>query len=158
MKITPTQIEHILTLLTQTPPQLTAITATLNHAQLYHQPDKKTWSVNHILAHLRACADVWGDTIQAMLAQDGPTLRYRSPRTWLKKTDYLHQPFAESLIIFTTQRTELLNRLNALNIIGWSRGASIKDRNHTIFSQAKRMALHEERHLVQLKELVEQLI
>ena len=56
--------------------------------RLQYRIDKKAWSVNDILAHLRSCADVWGGSIEAMLAQDKPTLPYRHPRQWIKKTNY----------------------------------------------------------------------
>ena len=61
-----------------------------------------------MLAHLRACADVWGDCIVAMITQDTPTLRAVDPRTWIRQTDYLAQDFEPSLHAFATQRTALL--------------------------------------------------
>ena len=39
----------------------------------------------------------------------------------------------------------------------WSRGAMIKDRRHTVFSQARRMALHEVTHCEQIEGLVKRL-
>jgi hypothetical protein len=38
-------------------------------------PSEGAWSPNEILAHLRACADVWDGGIQAMIERDHPTLR-----------------------------------------------------------------------------------
>ena len=41
-----------------------------------------------------------------------------------------------------------------LEFADWSRGAMIKDRRHTIFSQAWRMALHEVTHNEQIEALL----
>ncbi len=74
-------IEQILTLLTETPRRIAALTAGLAPAQLHATPNHGEWSANDVLAHLRACADVWGKCIAAILAQDTPTLRAVNPTT-----------------------------------------------------------------------------
>jgi len=153
MKATPTKIEEMLRLLAETPLRIETSCNALDEAQLHLKPDKKSWSANDILAHLRACADVWGDTIQAMLREDEPVLAHISPRTWLKRTNYPDLPFAESFESFAHQRQELLQTLNDLAFAEWSRGATIKNRRHTVFSQARRMALHEVTHCQQLEAL-----
>ena len=99
-------IEQVLTLLAETPPRIAALTAGLAPAQLYTPPNHDGWSVNDVLAHLRACADVWGNCIVAMIAEDTPTLRAVNPRTWIKKTDYLELEFRPSLRSFATQRAD----------------------------------------------------
>lgn len=154
MKATQTEIDKALDLLTDTPRRMAAAIQGLEDDQLHQRPDKKTWSVNDNLAHLRACADVWGETIAAMLQQDEPSLKHVSPRTWLKKTNYPELPFRESFQDFVDQRRRLLQALNDLAFAEWSRGAMIKERRHTIFSQARRMALHEVNHCDQIEALV----
>jgi len=154
MKVTTAAVEDVLRLLSETPYRITGAGRDRNGDQLHLRPDKQSWSANDILAHLRACADVWGETIQTMLAEDDPALAHISPRTWLTKTDYLGLPFQESLQSFIDQRSELLRTLYDLELAGWSRGAMIKDRRHTIFSQARRMALHEVTHNEQIEALL----
>ena len=51
-------------------------------------PIPRGWSATEILAHLRSCADVWGDCIAAILAEDRPTLRAINPTTWIDRTNY----------------------------------------------------------------------
>jgi hypothetical protein len=51
-------IEQILALLTETPPRIAALTASLAAAQLHAAPGQGEWSANEVLAHLRACADM----------------------------------------------------------------------------------------------------
>lgn len=157
VKATEPEIELVLRLLTETPHHIAAVTEALNDSQLHQRPDEKNWSANEILAHLRACADVWGETIVAMLQDDEPALKDVSPRTWLKKTNYPELPFQESYRDFVDQRRALIQTLSDLTLADWSRGAMIKDRRHTIFSQARRMALHEVTHCQQLETLVKDL-
>src|SRR5439155_1220433 len=111
--------------LAQTPPRIAALTAGLTPGQLHTAPNQGEWSANDVLAHLRSCADVWGNCIVAILAEDRPTLRAVDPRTWIKKTDYLELDFRPSLRSFTTQRADLLAVLEALPPEGWSRAATV---------------------------------
>jgi hypothetical protein len=157
MKATPKEIENVLGLLTETPGRIAAASSTLNDDQLHLRPGERSWSANDILAHLRACADVWGETIAAMLRDDEPVLKQVSPRTRLKKTAYAESPFQDSFRDFVDQRRALLQILNDLAVADWSRGAAIEDRRHTIFSQARRMALHEVTHCKQIEALVDRL-
>jgi hypothetical protein len=81
---TPRTIEQLLAQLAETPARLAALTAGLAPEQLRAAPGPGEWSANDVLAHLRSCADVWGDYIRLILAQDMPTIRAVNPRTWIK--------------------------------------------------------------------------
>jgi hypothetical protein len=121
-------IEQVLSLLAETPPRIAALTADLSPAQLHTTPNHDGWSANDVLAHLRACADVWGNCIVAMIEEDWPVLRAVNPRTWIKKTDYLELEFRPSLRSFATQRADLLAVLSPLPIDAWSRAARVSGR------------------------------
>ena len=155
---TSADIEKILTLLAATPHRLASMSSGLDKARLHVKPDNDAWSVHDNLAHLRACADVWGQSMLAMIAQDHPTLRYVSPRTWIRKTDYHAQDFHISLQAFANQRNDLLKSLKPLPIEGWSRGATftgtVKGREQTVFSYAQRIAEHETQHLEQIESIL----
>src|SRR6188474_1677192 len=101
-------IEKALTLLAAAPPRLAELTAGLTPAQLQTRPSKAEWSFNDILAHLRACSDMWGKAIATILAEDGPTFRAVNPTTWIKQTNYLELPFRRSLRVYTVQRSALM--------------------------------------------------
>ena len=118
-------IDQILSVLAQAPPRIAASTDGLAPAQLQTVPHQDSWSANDVLAHVRACADVWGSCIKAMLAQDRPTLRAVNPRSWIKKTDYRDLDFHTSLRSFTTQPTDLLTVLEPLPLEAWSRAATV---------------------------------
>ena len=155
MNITPDEIEKYLGLLSNTSRRIMKATQGFDDLRLQYRIDKKAWSVNDILAHLRSCADVWGGSIEAMLTQDRPTLPYRHPRQWIKKTDYPNLLFDESFQAFRMQRKKLLKILKSLSIEDWSRAAIIKHREHTVFSQTRRMALHEDVHCQQIEDLLQ---
>lgn len=155
MKATFPEIETYLHLLEETPQRLLKSAKSVDETRLHQRTSKELWSVNDILAHLRACADVWGDSIAAMLAEEHPTVPYRHPRQWIKKTDYLELDFRESLIAFTAQRKQLLKALKRLSLEDWSRAATIQGREHTVFTQARRMVLHENIHCEQIESLLQ---
>ena len=151
-------IEQALTLLAATPLRIVALTTDLTPAQSHTTPSQGGWSVNDVLAHLRACADVWGNCIVAIITEDTPTLRAVNPLTWIKKTDYLELEFQPSLRSFATQRAELLAVLKPLPHEGWSRAATVtgagKVLEWTVLSYAQRLARHERPHVKQIERIV----
>lgn len=150
--------EQVLTLLAATAPRIAALTAPLLPAQLQTAPAPDEWSANEVLAHLRACADMWGGCIMEIIAHDHPTLRAINPRTWIDKTDYREQAFQPSLHAFTTQRTELLAVLEPLAPGGWARAATVtgagKVLEWTVLFYAQRLVRHEQPHLKQIERIV----
>ncbi len=145
-------------MLAATPPRIAALTADLPPARLQTRPDPDGWSANEVLAHLRSCADVWGDCIVAMLAHDMPTLRAVNPTTWINRTDYREQEFQPSLRAFTTQRAALLAVLAPLAPADWSRAATVtgagKTLERTVLFYAQWLAGHERSHFKQLERIV----
>lgn len=148
--------DQILAILKETPPRLASLTTSLPQTQLHTPPSPGEWSVHEILAHLRACDDVWGSYyILTILAQNNPTIKARNPRTWIKNTDYLEQDFQSSLRAFTNQRNKLLAVLASLSPKEWARtnmliGAG-KPLQQTLLSHADGLARHERAHLKQIE-------
>ncbi|HEU4389395.1 MAG TPA: DinB family protein [Blastocatellia bacterium] len=155
MKVSIDETQSVLRLLTATPRRIASLSRRVQESKLYFRPHPDSWSANDILAHLRACADVWGKSIKAMITQDHPTLRYISPRGWIRKTDYPALEFGISLQAFTDQRRELLRELKGLSIKAWSRRATFtattRGRDQTVFSYACRIADHEIKHCGQIE-------
>ena len=121
------------------------------------RPSAGEWSATEIIAHLRGNADVWGSSIQRMIDDDHPTLRYVSPRGAMKKPEYADRGFTESLDLFLAARRALLKRLKALPLEGWSRGATFtgrtRGRESTVLDYARAIAAHEAAHIVQFEAL-----
>ncbi len=153
-------VEQILTLLAEAPSLIAEATAGLSSEQLRAAPTPGEWSVNEILAHLRACADMWGDAIATILAQDNPTIRAVNPRTWIEKTDYREQAFYASFDRFTRQRAELLTSLQSPAPDDWLRSATItgagKPFVRTVLAYADWMASHERSHVKQIRRLADE--
>jgi hypothetical protein len=141
-----------------TVPQIAELTAGLGADALQAAPGRGEWSANEVIAHLRACADVWGGCMAAILAQERPTIQAVSPRTWIESTNYPELKFRSSFRAFAKQRADLLAVLEALSRGGWSRTATVtgagRPREWTVLKYAVRMALHERTHLRQVQRIV----
>jgi hypothetical protein len=152
---------QILALLAAAPPRLAALTAGLPPERLHTAPTPEDWSANDILAHLRACADMWGGAIDTILAQDHPAFKAINPRTWIQRTDYLSQAFEPALQAFTEQRARLLAVLEALPPADWERAATVavagKPYERTVQYYAQWLATHERSHVKQIARLVQAL-
>lgn len=150
----PYTIEQVLPLLAETPSRLATLTADRSPAALRTPPSPDEWSANDVLAHLRACADMWGQAIMRILAEDAPTIQAVNPRTWIDQTDYRSLDFRPSLRAFTTQRAELLAALEPLPRAGWSRTATVtgagRPLERTVLQYAERLARHERPHVKQI--------
>ena len=150
--------EQALALLAAAPPRLATLTADLTPAQLRASPNSAgEWSANDVLAHLRACADVWGDCITAIIAEDMPTLRAINPRTWITRTNYPDLEFRPSLDAFARQRAELLAVLEPLPPEDWWRAATVTGAGNvlerTALFYAQWLASHERTHFKQIERL-----
>ena len=155
-------IDKILTILKETPPRLAKLTAGLTPVQLHSAPSAGEWSANEVLAHLRACNEVWGGYyIMTILAQDNPTIKAMNPRTWIKNTDYLEQEFLPSLRAFSKQRRKLLAVLEPLPAKDWARTNTLigagKPLQQTLISHADGLARHERAHLKQIERTINSL-
>jgi hypothetical protein len=151
-------IADTLALLAAAPQHIAALTDGVAPDALRAAPAAGEWSATEVLAHMRACADMWGGSILALLAEDAPTVRAINPLTWIKQTDYPRLDFAASFRAFVAQRAELLAALEPLAPAGWQRAGTFTGAGapltRTVHSQAQRLAIHERPHLKQLAQTV----
>jgi hypothetical protein len=151
-------IEQNLTMLAAAPSRLAELTEGLPRAQLLTSPEPGEWSARDVLAHLRACADMWGKCIAEILSEDRPTIKAVNPTSWIKQTNYREQGFQPSLQAFTAQRAELLAVLKPLTPEAWSRVATVtgagKPRQRTVYTYAQWLANHERPHVRQIERIV----
>jgi hypothetical protein len=151
-------IEAILTRLEAGPGRIASLTDGLTEAQLHTPPSEGEWSANDVLAHLRSCNDVWGGYIQRMVAEDRPSIRVMSPRTYISRTNYLDLDFAPSLQVFATARAELMTLLRSLPPEAWLRtciatGAG-RPNDRSVHGEGDALARHERAHLRQIEAVV----
>ena len=152
-------LDEILTLLEEAPSRLAALTAGMTPSLLRAAPRPGEWSAVEVLAHLRSCADVWGDCIGTILSQERPTIRAVNPRSWIKRTDYREQEFQPSLRAYMAQREKLLAVLKPLPRRSWARSAAVTGAGapleRTVLFYAQWMARHERRHILQISNIVD---
>jgi hypothetical protein len=150
--------DELLSLLERSTPRIAAATKDVAAARLQTVPDGDEWSPNDVLAHMRSCADVWGDSIRTILAEDEPTIRAISPRTWIKDTNYTALTFRPSFRAFAKQRVGLLDVLRPLPPTAWSRGARVtgagKPLHLTVHRYVARLAVHERSHVRQIERML----
>ena len=118
-------IDEIMAILPTTVPRIAEAAHGLSPSELRASPAAGEWSINDILAHLRACHDVLGGNMLRILAEDRPTWRAMNPRTWMKATDYPEWEFAPAFDVFTSQRADLLAVLTPLSRDAWDRTARV---------------------------------
>jgi hypothetical protein len=148
-------VGEVLELLSENPRRIATVTTGLTPAQLRAAPARDEWSATEVLAHIRSCADVWGGVVARMLAEDKPTLRAVSPRSYIDQTDYVDLQFRPSMRAFTAQRTDLLAALSSLGPEGWARTATVtgagKALERTVLFYAQWLADHERIHVGQIE-------
>ena len=154
MKASSADIEKFVRILSETPLRVSRAITGVDQARLQAKADKRSWSVNDILAHLRSCADLWTHSIYAMLAENEPVFSDINERKWAKVARYTELPFHDSFQVFSLQRGSLLRVLKALPFEAWERSAIIFERKHTVFTQTRRMAKHEQEHCEQIESLL----
>ena len=154
MSVPRTEIDRYLHLLREAPERIAAATAGVDDDRLHERSAAEPWSVNDILAHVRASADMREKFITDMASGDRATLRYESPRGWIRKTNYLELPFAESFAAFRAHRSAWLAQLETMSAADWERGALIRDRPETIASYVRYLTDHETVHCEQIEALL----
>jgi len=121
-------------------------------------PNPDEWSANDVLAHLRACADVWGGCIATIISEEKPTLRAVNPRTWITQTDYCELDFRPSLRAFATQRAGLLRVLRSLPHEDWERAATVAGAGRvlerSVLFYARWLTEHERPHIKQIERII----
>ena len=152
-------VEEIMGILPTSVGRLTELTDGMTEAELRREPEPGTWSVNDVLAHLRACGDVLGGNMVRIITQDHPAWKAMSPRTWQRKSDYHDWDFAPAFDAFARQRTELLVVLRALPPEAWERTATVsvppaKQFEYSVAYYGDWLAAHERAHLNQLPKVI----
>ncbi len=145
---------EILAVLRENRDRIATATATVDGALLRAAPAAGDWSPALILAHLRACADVWGSCITVILGEDRPTIRAVGPRSYIHGTDYPELEFEPSFRAFSAQRAELLAILERLPPEAWARTAIVTGAGaileRTMNWYALGLAAHERSHVKQI--------
>jgi hypothetical protein len=151
MPVTSLSVDEIMAILPATVPQLADLTRDLTIDQLHRPPELGSWSVNDVLAHLRACNDVLGRAARRIDEEDHPAWRAMSPRTWQRRSGYHDWSFPEAFAAFRKERAELLDILGPLDGEAWQRTATVTVPPKAIYERSVQyygdwLASHERTH------------
>jgi hypothetical protein len=154
------EVDEIMAILHTTVARIGELTDGMTAARLHGGPAPDEWSVNDVLAHLRACNDVLGGNMRRILTEDRPVWRAMNPRTWQKKSGYHDLRFGQSFDDFASQRAALLALLEPQPREAWDRTASVTVPPKKIFEYSVRyygdwLAAHERAHLRHLPKIIE---
>jgi mycothiol maleylpyruvate isomerase-like protein len=147
-------IQDRLELLRAVPSRIAAVTSGASDGVPHRRTDAEPWSVNDVLAHVRASADNRVRFMCRMASGEPTKLAYVSPRAELKKTDYMDRPFAENLAAFTADRVALVDWLSTLPVDAWDREVSIRDRPETVATYARYLTADDVAHSDQIETLL----
>ena len=147
-------VERFLRLLREAPIRITVATDGVDAARLRERTADEPWSVNDMLAHLRAAADTRERFIARMATGKHATLTYQSPRSELRKTNYVDLSFSENLEAFRAKRASLVDWLESSAMAEWARGSLIRDRPETVASYVRYLTDHETAHCKQIEALL----
>ena len=103
-------VEERAAILAEPPGRIAALTEGLTESQLHTSPGPDGWSVNDVLAQLRACHDVFGGNVLRILAEDTPRWKGVNPCAWIKQTDYPRWEFAPAFEAFRRSLSQRSNR------------------------------------------------
>ena len=154
-KFVPKEIPEYLTTLENTIIRFMEIAERHDDAELSQAPLEREWSISQILAHICACQDVWAYSIYTMLAVEDPELFPLHPRKLAATMNYDALSFSDLFSYFKSGRKQLLRILDNLTEVKWQRQAIIEGRAHSVFSQVRRMAIHEMDHWEQIDKSLE---
>ena len=154
-------VAELLQMLAAAPREIAVAVDSPSPAVLRRRPGPDDWSANEVLAHVRSCADVWGDCLVRIASSGEPlTIRAINPRTWMRDTDYLDLEFGVSFDAYTKQRRALVSRAKRLSPEEWSREATItgagKPLVRSAHTYAEWIARHEQPHIKQIAAAVRQ--
>jgi len=151
---TDANIQEVLRLLSETPDRLEKLSKGLSDKKLCEPLGKGERSFIEMLAHLANCEARTSEAIMlALLAEEPPFTPIHPERDLGKLFRFDQMEFHELLAYFKFRRVVLLRVLNSLKNSQWSRviRQEGKQRNESVYWQARGQALHELEHLTDLE-------
>jgi DinB superfamily len=147
----------VLDMLESAPARIAAATSGVPEEYLIEPLEPGGWSARDVLGHVRACDRTWGGYLDRILDEDRPTFRAESPRSTIRRFDFLTLPFGPSLEAFTGDRARLVARLHSIDADRMMRTASVNlpgrgTEERTAAYYAHRLAEHEREHVRHLEQ------
>jgi hypothetical protein len=87
------EIDLVLETLAETPKEIGRIARGHDDGSFTARQQRRPGRLETSWLTCERARNVWGRSIGRMIQEDHPTIRYVSPRGWIKKTDYLDERF-----------------------------------------------------------------
>ena len=153
--LTPANIHAVMAILTETPVQLTRMSASLSPDQLRMPLGEGERTFTEALVHIINSDERSSEMMYMALLVDEPYFADIHPdRNWGKLLKREDLEFAELLPYFLLRRKVLLRVLNALKPDQWGRVVveQGKQRKESVYWRARTIAYHEHEHIADLDE------
>jgi FMN phosphatase YigB (HAD superfamily)/uncharacterized damage-inducible protein DinB len=144
-------------LLSSTPAALATLASSLDRTYWEKQPKPKEWSLGEIFCHLRDVdVEVTLPRIQKIQQENTPFITAEETDVWADQRNYLQEEAANALEGFLQARIRLLNALEELTPVEWSRPA-----RHAIFGPTTLSELliftvtHDQNHIRQAVQTIQ---
>jgi len=112
------------------------------------------WSPMQIFSHIKASDDIMTARLPLFVTHDRPTLQSVDERAWAVAAGYEDAPLDQTLMALRRHRDEMLWQLRRLPDDAWDRVAHHEQSGDiTLLDQIRKLAEHEEEHVVQLESL-----
>jgi hypothetical protein len=137
------------------PARISSLLATAPDDRRRARPRADAWSAGEIFGHVRACADVWGGHIAAILSESPDRLPAGDPRAWAQAHGYQDADFEASFAAYAEGRAALIDLLAGLPAADWSRSAlmigSASRTQRSVGWHAEHIVRHEDQHVTEIR-------
>lgn len=148
-KATSKSIATVMEVLTTTPLRFASFIKDLSDEQRRQPLTLGEWSLQEVIVHVYNVARVSTDRIYHAGLAENPTIPYIHPQRDLSTHLQLEQVLSldEIFTMYRLERLTLLGVLNRLRTDDWVRPFTLQEREHSIYSEARRIASHEIEHI-----------
>jgi|SaaInlStandDraft_1057018.scaffolds.fasta_scaffold125248_1 hypothetical protein len=138
-----------------TPSELLKQSKFISEEQSILKPSPKEWCYKEVVVHMLSCSSLWSNSIHLMLSLNNPVITFVHPNKYYPKTGWLSLKITDLIKLYTLNRKEFIYSIEGLSLKKIERTGIIKERTHSVYSQVRRMALHELNHKNQLQRTAE---
>ena len=140
-------------ILAATPRQIARLVKGVSKKKLSQRPDRDTWSVTEILAHLADSELVYGYRIRIILEAGVPPIQATNQDAWAQFSNYAKQDPVLSMEAFRFTRERLVRLLKSLPRERWDLYGMHSERGReTVTRVAEMLAGHDVNHVKQIRE------
>lgn len=145
--------------LRQTPKDVAALVEELPEDILIRQPGPDSWSIRHVVSHLRDAQGVLSARLKLMLEQNNPSLTSQAVFEWATRDETRSLTTHEVFDDYRATREDVIATLENLPLKDWWRTGQHEEFGVvTLRQQVSYFAAHESTHLPQIEALRQQFV